>query len=71
MGRGEINVSNEFIAVEIMGHTGGNKSHRYIIWLQGYDTDDTSNKSAQKIWIVLLFELLANDFMSNSGAKQG
>ena len=63
--------SEDYIAEEIVGHVGGNKSRKYIVRWQGYAADDTSEEPARKFGTLLPIELLVNYLSKHPSAKQG
>merc|ERR1711966_216100 len=63
--------SEDYIAEEIVGHVGGNKSRKYIVRWQGYAADDTSEEPARKFGTLLPIELLVKYLSKHPSAKQG
>ena len=63
--------SEDYIAEEIVGHVGGNKSRKYIVRWQGYAADDTSEEPAHKFGTLLPIEVLIKYLSKHPTAKQG
>ena len=63
--------SEDYIAEEIVGHIGGNKSRKYIVRWQGYAADDTSEEPAHKFGTLLPIEVLIKYLSKHPTAKQG
>ena len=63
--------SEHYIAEEIVDHIDGNKSRKYVIRWQGYDTDGTTEEPARKFGTLLPMELLVKYLSKHPSAKQG
>ena len=63
--------SEDYIAKEIVGHVGGNKSRKYIVRWQGYAADDTTEEPARKFGTLLPIELVVKYLSEHPHAKQG
>ena len=63
--------SKNYIAEEIVGHVGGNKSRKYVVRWQGYDADDTTEEPARKFGTLLPMELMVKYLSKHPSAKQG
>ena len=63
--------SGDYIAEEIVGHVGDNKSRKYIVRWQGYVAGDTTKEPPRKFGRVLSIELLVKYLSKHHSAKQG
>ena len=63
--------SEDYIAEEIVGHVGGNKSRKYIVRWQDNAADDTTEEPSRKFGTLLPIELLVKYLSKYPSAKQG